>query len=157
MECRSHKFFFHFTDRFEMFFFLLLDTTKLEMHYISMQYLNYCSNLWHHGCCSFVCLLIYYCISHCLSYNRPPQQQPTTQTNHRYISQTLNCTAKNLELLSVFSDEIWLPQTDTQIPFVTRIIWNYLNIFWILCRYNPLTWNNNFKTNVTFNQLKHSN
>ena len=49
MECCSHKFFFHFTDRFDMFFFLLLDTTKLEMHYTTLQYINYCSKLWHHG------------------------------------------------------------------------------------------------------------
>jgi hypothetical protein len=76
-----------------MFFFLLLDTTKFEMHYTSMQYVNYCSNLWHCAACLFVYLLII-TLPTSLSYVRPPQQSPTIPPNHRYISQSLNSTAK---------------------------------------------------------------
>jgi len=63
---------------------------------------------------------------------------------------------QNLDILSVFSDEICLSQTDTQTLFVTQIVFNYLDIFQILCRNIALTCSNNFTSTVVFNQ-QHSN
>ena len=130
MERCSHKFFFHFRDRFDVFFFLLLDTTKLEMYYISMQYINHCSNLWHHGCCLFVCMFTYL-----LSYYPHAYHMTDHPNSHPPLNQTTGTSHNHWIILPKFGASIcifWWDMAATDIHTDTVCYTDHLKLFLFL-------------------------